>query len=90
MDTELTNLNIVSTQRGKAMIMDTLPDLVPEGVELSSYTLSEGNQLTLTGAATNPSVVQLFVSELANSGLVDAPTPDEPICVKLPIFMISR
>ena len=79
LDTELNNLNIVSTQRGKTMIMDTLPDLVPEGVELSSYTLSEGNQLTLTGAATNPSVVQLFVSELANSGLVDAPTPDEPI-----------
>ena len=59
--------------------MDTLPDLVPEGVELSSYVLTEGTRLVLTGAATNPSVVQLFISELSNSGLIEAPTPSEPL-----------
>ena len=47
LDTELNNLNIVSTQRGKTMIMDTLPDLVPEGVELSSYTPVSYTHLTL-------------------------------------------
>ena len=79
LDTELNNLNIVATQRGKTRIMDTLPDLVPEGVELSSYVLTEGTRLVLTGAATNPSVVQLFISELSNSGLIEAPTPSEPL-----------
>ena len=79
LDNEFTNLNLVSTPRGKTKVMETLPDLVPEGVELSSYTLSEGNQLLLTGAATNPSVVQLFVSELNNSGLVDAPASNDPV-----------
>ena len=33
----------------------------------------------LTGAVTNPSVVQLFVSELNNSGLVDTPASNDPV-----------
>ncbi len=79
LDTELQNVNLVSAPRGKAYIIDTIPDLVPEGVELSGYYLTESVNLRLTGAAVNPDVVQLFVTELQNSGLVDQPTANEPL-----------
>ena len=79
LDAELQNANLVSASRGKAFIIDTIPDLVPEGVELSGYYLTESVNLRLTGAAVNPDVVQLFVTELQNSGLVDQPTANEPL-----------
>ena len=78
LDAALQTLTTVSRQRGKAQIIDTLPDLVPEGVELSGYFLANGTELRLTGAATTPDVVQLFVSELQNSGLVEQPAVSEP------------
>ena len=79
LDAALQTLTTVSRQRGKAQIIDTLPDLVPEGVELSGYFLANGTELRLTGAATTPDVVQLFVSELQNSGLVEQPAVSEPV-----------
>ena len=56
-----------------------LPDLVPEGMELSGFHLSEDVMPRLTGAAKNPEVVKLFVSELVNSGLVEQPTVADPV-----------
>jgi len=79
LDTTLQTLDTVARQRGKAQIIDTIPDLVPDGVELSGYYLSNGTELRLTGAATAPDVIQLFVSELQNSGLVEPPDAIEPV-----------
>ena len=79
LDATLETLNVVSRQRGKAYIIETLPDLVPEGMELSDYLLTNDVDLTLRGAAGSPDVVQLFVSELQNSGLVEQPALSEPI-----------
>jgi len=79
LDATLDTLTTVSRQRGKAQIIDTLPDLVPEGVELSGYFLANGTELRVTGAAITPDVVRLFVSELQNSGLVEQPTFSEPV-----------
>jgi hypothetical protein len=48
-------------------------------MELSGYHLSEDVMLRLTGAAKNPEVVKIFVSELVNSGLVEQPTVADPV-----------
>jgi Tfp pilus assembly protein PilN len=78
LDATLATLDTVSRQRGKAYIIETLPDLVPEGMEMSDYLLTNGTDLLLKGAANSPDVVQLFVSELQNSGLVEQPALSEP------------
>ena len=46
---------------------------------MSGYFLTNGIELRVTGAATTPDVVQLFVSELQNSGLVEQPAVSEPV-----------
>jgi len=79
LDTQLQTVDRLLSQRGKALIIESLPDLVPEGMELSGYHLSEDVMLRLTGAAKNPEVVKIFVSELVNSGLVEQPTVGEPV-----------
>lgn len=76
---ELENINSASARSGKFTIMDTLPDLVPEGVELSSYQLSGGNQISMTGTAISQDVILLFVTELLNSGLIEGPNAGEPV-----------
>ena len=78
LDTALQTLNTVARQRQGTDHRHPL-DLVPEGVELSGYFLSNGTELRLTGAATTADVVQLFVSELQNSGLVEQPAVTEPV-----------
>lgn len=78
LDTTIQTLDVISRQRGKAYIIETLPDLVPEGMEMSSYRLTNETDLFLSGAANSPDVVQLFVSELQNSGLVEQPALSEP------------
>ena len=45
---------------------------------MSSYRLTNETELFLSGAANSPDVVQLFVSELQNSGLVEQPALSEP------------
>ena len=79
LDTQLQTVDKLLSQRGKALIVKSLPDLVPEGMELSGYHLSEDVMLRLTGAAKNPEVVKIFVSELVNSGLVEQPTVADPV-----------
>ena len=79
LDTQLQTVDKLLSQRGKALIIESLPDLVPEGMELSGYHLSEDVMLRLTGAAKNPEVVKIFVSELVNSGLVEQPTVADPV-----------
>lgn len=79
LDENLLVMETLSQQRGKAVIIESIPDLVPEGVELSAYYLSGESELRVRGAARNPDVVSLFASELQNSGLVESPTVGEPI-----------
>jgi len=68
----------LSVQHDTAIIIESIPDLVPEGVELSGYYLSDNSELRIRGAARSPAMMTLFVSELQNSGLVEAPTVGEP------------
>ena len=46
---------------------------------MSDYLLTNETDLLLKGAANSPDVVQLFVSELQNSGLVEQPALSEPV-----------
>ena len=69
----------LSEQRDTAVIIESIPDLVPEGVELSAYYLSDNAELRIRGAARSPSMMTLFVTELQNSGLVEPPIVGEPI-----------
>jgi Tfp pilus assembly protein PilN/Tfp pilus assembly PilM family ATPase len=79
LDGQLQSLNALSRQRGTAVIIESIPDLVPEGVELSAYYLSGESELRLRGAARSIDVVTLFASELANSGLVEPPAVGDPV-----------
>ena len=69
----------LSDQRDTAVIIESIPDLVPEGVELSGYYLSDNAELRLRGAARSPAMMTLFVTELQNSGLVEPPIVGEPV-----------
>ena len=79
MDEELAQLNSIASQRGKSIILNTIPDLVPDGVELSGYDLKPDQTLTLNGAATDEDAIILFVTEILNSGLVAGATAGEPV-----------
>ena len=57
--------------RGRVQFMDTLPDLVPDGVELDSMEITSGTTLSITGSARTEEAIKLFESELANSGLAN-------------------
>jgi len=78
LDEDLSRLQKISSQRGKTIALNTIPDLVPEGVELSSYNLSDNTTLTLRGAAVDQDALLLFMTELMNSGLMEGPTTSQP------------
>ncbi|MGC6529452.1 MAG: PilN domain-containing protein [Candidatus Puniceispirillaceae bacterium] len=69
LDTELAALSAEFAPRGRVQFMDTLPDLVPDGVELDKMQVANGINLTLEGSARSEEAIKLFESELANSGL---------------------
>ena len=73
LETDLSNLEVAARPRGKSLILDMLSDLVPDGAELSSYQIEDGTRLTLAGSAKNTTAINLFVSELVNSNLVENP-----------------
>jgi hypothetical protein len=73
LDIELTQLALAKQPRGKALILDKLPDLVPEGAELSTYSIQNNTTLAISGSAISEEVIFLFVSELVNTDLVDNP-----------------
>ncbi|MDA7599792.1 PilN domain-containing protein, partial [Alphaproteobacteria bacterium] len=79
LQTELANIETALARSGKFTIMNTLPDLVPEGMELSSYSLAEDNTISITGTAINQEVILLFVTELLNSGLIEGPDAGAPV-----------
>ena len=71
--TEITKLTEARQPRGKTLILDKLPDLVPEGAELSTYSIKDDANLTISGTAVSEEVIFLFLSELVNSDLVENP-----------------
>lgn len=73
-ETELMAVSEIGMPRGKLVIMDTLPDLLPEGLELSSYRLEDNNNLTISGSAISEAAIFTFMTELTNSGLVANPS----------------
>lgn len=78
LDGQLQKMETLSHQRGRAIIIESIPDLVPDGVELSAYYVSHESELRIQGAARSPDALQLFASELQNSGLVDPPSVGQP------------
>ena len=71
LESELTALGTELRARGRVQFMDTLPDLVPDGVELDTLKIANSTALTLTGYARSSEAINLFVSELTNSGLAN-------------------
>lgn len=59
---------------GKTFLMETLPDLMPEGAELAKMTISESNQIVIDGFARNSKAIFFFQNELAASGLIEGIT----------------
>lgn len=84
LDQELTALSQELQARGRVQFMDTLPDLVPDGVELDSMSVQGNTVLTVAGSARSEEAIKLLESELANSGLVgnmvfDTRSPNDEI-----------
>jgi len=79
LDGELAQLVTISTPKPNMQFLNTIPDLVPEGVELSSYSVDDNSTVMLRGSAANQDAVLLFVTELLNSGLIFGPASSEPI-----------
>ncbi|MGC6516798.1 MAG: PilN domain-containing protein [Candidatus Puniceispirillaceae bacterium] len=71
LDQELAALNGELRARGRVQFMDTLPDLVPDGVELDTMNIQNHTTLTITGSARSEEAIKLLESELANSGLAN-------------------
>ena len=71
LDEELASLSAELRARGRVQFMDTLPDLVPDGVELDSLDVENNTTLTISGSARSNEAITLFESELANSGLAN-------------------
>ena len=73
LETDLVNLGKASSPRGKTMIIDMLPDLLPHGAELSSYRVEAGNIVTIAGSATNRDQILGFADDLVSSNLLTNP-----------------
>ena len=69
LDQELSALTATLKARGRVQFMDTLPDLVPDGVELDSMSVQNDTTLSISGSARSEEAIKLFESELSNSGL---------------------
>ena len=73
LDSELAALSTELRPRGRVQFMDTLPDLVPDGVELDTLQVVNATTLTMTGSGRTDEAINLFVTELSNSGLANSP-----------------
>lgn len=68
------NIDLMRTVRnpsGKTYLLETLPDLMPDGAELASMTVVDSNVIEITGYAQSDKVIFFFQNELAASGLID-------------------
>ena len=73
LDGEIAAIKSVQQKRGRILLTETLPDLVPSGVELDSFSVENDIELSITGTGREKENINLFMSELTTSGLVEAP-----------------
>ena len=71
LDQEIAALSGELRVRGRVQFMDTLPDLVPDGVELNRMAIDTHTNLSIQGSARSEEAIKLFESELTNSGLAN-------------------
>ncbi len=67
------NIQLMKTVRnpsGKTYLLETLPDLMPEGAELSSINVVESSKIEINGYANSDRALYFFQNELDLSGLV--------------------
>jgi Tfp pilus assembly PilM family ATPase len=63
-------MRLIRNPSGKTYLLETLPDLMPEGAELESMNITESMKINITGFAKNDKAIFFFQNELASSGLV--------------------
>ena len=73
LETQIASIKDVQQRRGRVLLTETLPDLVPSGVELDSFSVQNDTELLITGTGRERENINLFMSELTTSGLVEAP-----------------
>ena len=67
------NIDLMRTVRnpsGKTYLLETLPDLMPDGAELASMSVVNSNVIEITGFAQSDKVIFFFQNEIAASGLI--------------------
>lgn len=67
-------MRLVRNPSGKTYLLETLPDLMPEGAELQSMSVTESVNINITGFAQNDKAIFFFQNELAASGLIQGIT----------------
>ena len=68
------NIDLIRTVRnpsGKTYLLETLPDLMPDGAELASMSVVDSNVIEITGYAQSDKVIFFFQNEIAASGLIE-------------------
>ena len=83
LESQIQSIQQLQQPRGRIHFIDTMPDLLPEGLELDSIIVSDDVVLQITGTARSENAITLFQSELSTNGLVAdtsvAPAPtDDP------------
>lgn len=67
-------MRLIRNPSGKTYLLETLPDLMPEGAELESLSIQDSSKINITGFARDDKAIFFFQNELASSGLVQSIT----------------
>lgn len=71
LETQIFVIENAQKPRGRILLTETLPDLVPSGVELDSFSVNNDTQLIITGSGRDEESIKQFEDALRDSGLVE-------------------
>jgi len=69
---EIEEMRSLQASYGKMEFLETLPDLLPDGAELSFLGIDEANEVHITGFALSGQAVAFFRQQLLESGFMDS------------------
>lgn len=67
---DLEQMRVMTQSSGKVFFMETLADLIPDGVELATLKLTQSDRIELTGYASMSQSILILQNELTASGLM--------------------
>jgi len=71
---EIEIMQTLQTSSFRTSFLETLPDLLPDGMELASLEMNQSNEIIITGFAMVEQAIPAFQQELRQSGYMDQST----------------